>query len=160
VSFGWASVARGNRRLTRRSHRAPAHRSGTRCQWLASHDRPDGLTRGTGPARRLVRDLRDLEHVIVDSQACRLRGVTGLLDPGLAGASFQASATWTVRNQLRRSHQQLAVPSTPITATAVVHLMIRSAAIIGHRRQAQTRRSRGMGVGFWCSPPSDTYRDL
>jgi hypothetical protein len=95
-----------------------------------------------------VRDLRDLEHVIVDSQACRLRGVTGLLDPGLVGASFQASATWTVRNQLRRSHQQLVVPSTPITATAVVHLMIRSAAIIGHRRQAQTRRSRGMGVGF------------
>jgi len=32
-----------------------------------------------------VRDLRDLEHVIVDGQACRLRGVTGLLDPGPVG---------------------------------------------------------------------------
>ena len=38
--------------------------------------------------------------------------------------------------------------ATPITAIAVVVLMIRSAAVIGHHRQAKTRRSRGMSVGF------------
>src|ERR1700733_9365024 len=38
--------------------------------------------------------------------------------------------------------------ATPSTASAVDHLMIRSAAVIGHHRQAQTRRSRGMSVGF------------
>jgi hypothetical protein len=38
--------------------------------------------------------------------------------------------------------------AAPITATAVVHLMIRSAAVTGYHRQAQTRSSKGMGVGF------------
>jgi hypothetical protein len=38
--------------------------------------------------------------------------------------------------------------ATPITAIAVDHLMTRPAAIIGHHRQAQTRRSKGMSEGF------------
>jgi hypothetical protein len=38
--------------------------------------------------------------------------------------------------------------ATPTTATAVVHLIIRSAAVIGHHHQAQTRSSKGMSEGF------------
>ena len=41
-----------------------------------------------------------------------------------------------------------ATAATPITAISVVNLMIRSAAFIGHRRQAQTLRPKGMSEGF------------
>jgi hypothetical protein len=42
------------------------------------------------------------------------------------------------------------------TAPAVDHLMIRSAVLIEHHRQAQTRRPRGMSLGFLVqSPPRE-----
>src|ERR1700719_3167228 len=41
-----------------------------------------------------------------------------------------------------------ATAATPTTASAVEHLMIRSAAIIERHLQAQTRRSKGMSEGF------------
>ena len=86
------------------------------------------------------------------------RHTRGRLRPELASVAgeFGQSGTVELPALLAASAQFAAavraggadVVATPITAPAVVHLMIRSAAVIGHCRQAQTRGSRDMSEGL------------